>query len=184
MRIAPNKLRKHAAAAKVSTDQLAEALVEPRFKLEDARRAVSNWMAGADHPRCKKSHIDRLAKALGVGAKDICKFTSLVKWHRGSPRKARLLAELIRGKSVEKAEQLLTFNTKRAAVNIRKALLAAREDAMQSEADVTALFVTESRVDEGPRMKRFHPKDRGRAHAIIKPFSHITVSVEERVSAS
>lgn len=183
MRIASAKLKRQATAAKVSPEQLAEALVQPSFKLPDAQRAVNNWLAGNDHPRCRKAHIDAMAKTLGVQGKDICKFTSMVRWHRGSGRKARLLAALIRGKSVEKAEQLLTFNTKRAGVDIKKALISAREDAMQAEADVTALYVTESRVDDGPRMKRFHQKDRGRAHPIIKPFSHITVSIEEKAAA-
>jgi len=179
MRLAGNKLKRRALAANVSVGQLAEALVEPGFGAKDAQSAVSNWMAGRDHPRCRKAHIEKLAKAVGVASKDIAKFTSRVMHHRGSPRKAGLVVDLIRGKSVEQAEQLLAFSPKRASVDVRKALLAAREDAMQADADVTALVVTESCVDQGPRMKRFQPKDRGRAHPIIKAFSHITVSVEE-----
>jgi ribosomal protein L22 len=76
----------------------------------------------------------------------------------------------------------LTFTTKRAAVNIKKALSAAIADAEQAEADVTALFVAESRVDGAGMMKRFQPKDRGRAHPIEKRFSNITVAVEERAA--
>ena len=49
---------------------------------------------------------------------------------------------------------------------------------------MTNLFVAESTVDDGPRMKRFQPKDRGRAHQIIKRFSNITIGVEERVKGS
>ena len=75
---------------------------------------------------------------------------------------------------------MLTFSTKRAAVNIKKALTAAIADADQADADVTALYVSQSHVDEGPVMKRFRPKDRGRAHAILKQTSHITIGVEER----
>lgn len=183
MRIAGNKLKRRAQAANVSVEQLAEALAEPGFGVSDARSAVNNWMSGRDHPRCRKGHIEKMAKAVGATSKDIAKFTSKVLFHRGSPRKASLIVDLIRGKSVEQAEQLLAFSPKRAAVDVRKALLAAREDAMQADADVTALVVTESTVDQGPRMKRFQPKDRGRAHPIIKAFSHITVSVEEKGSS-
>ncbi|MCC6970864.1 MAG: 50S ribosomal protein L22 [Phycisphaerales bacterium] len=103
-----------------------------------------------------------------------------MRYHRGSPRKARLIADLVRGKSVDQALNLLTFSPKRAADNVRKALAAAIADAEQFEADVTKLVVSLSMVDEGPTMKRFQPKDRGRAHPIMKRSSHITIGVEER----
>ncbi|MFA6045634.1 MAG: 50S ribosomal protein L22 [Phycisphaerales bacterium] len=107
-------------------------------------------------------------------------FTSAVNQHRGSPRKAKLLVDLIRGKNVDQALNLLTFTTKKAAVNVKKCLNAAIADAEQAECDITRLFVAESRVDEATPIKRFQPKDRGRAHPIIKRLSHITISVEER----
>jgi len=81
---------------------------------------------------------------------------------------------------VDQALNLLTFTTKKAAVNVKKALAAAIADAEQGEVDTTLLFVSESRVNEGTVIKRFQPKDRGRAHAILKQTSHITVSVQER----
>ncbi|MDX2146929.1 MAG: 50S ribosomal protein L22 [Planctomycetota bacterium] len=111
---------------------------------------------------------------------DVARFVSQVKYHRGSPRKARLLVDLVRGKQVDEALNLLRFTPKRAAIDVRKALDAAVADAELAEADVTRLVVAESRCDEGPVLKRFQPKDRGRAHAIIKRFSHITIGVEER----
>ena len=117
-----------------------------------------------------------------VQSKDIARFVSRVNQHRGSPRKAKLLVDLIRGKDVLDAENLLTFTTKRAAVNIKKALKAAIADAEQAEADVTQLVVVESRVDDGGMFKRFQPKDRGRAHPIEKRFSNITIGVEERAA--
>jgi large subunit ribosomal protein L22 len=117
-----------------------------------------------------------------VPPKSLAAFTSQVRHHRGSPRKARLLAELIRGKNVDQALNLLTFTTKRAAVNVKKCLNAAIADAEQAECDITRLFVAESRVDNAAVIKRFQPKDRGRAHPIHKPLSHITVSVEERAA--
>ncbi|MGP1309183.1 MAG: 50S ribosomal protein L22 [Phycisphaerales bacterium] len=108
------------------------------------------------------------------------RFTSQADFVRGSARKARLVADMIRGMPVERALSTLQFSPKRAAVDVRKTLSAAIADAEQGNADVGALFVAESRVDGGPTMKRFHPKDRGRAHTIRKRMSHIVVGVEER----
>ncbi|MCW8138359.1 MAG: 50S ribosomal protein L22 [Planctomycetota bacterium] len=137
-------------------------------------------MRGADHPRCKAEDINRLAQALGVAPAKIAKFTCVFRASRGSPRKAKLLTDLIRGKSLDDALNLLTFTTKRAAVDVKKALNAAFSDAQQANADANALVVAESMVDDGPRMKRFQPKDRGRAHRIIKRMSHISIALEER----
>jgi large subunit ribosomal protein L22 len=106
-------------------------------------------------------------------------FTSTHRFARISARKARLVADLIRGKSVDQALTALTFSKKRAAVLISKALKSAVANADQAEADVRSLVVTEAKVDEGPTMKRFQPKDRGRAHPIMKRTSHISVAVAE-----
>jgi large subunit ribosomal protein L22 len=182
VRIQGDKLKKQLAARGMSPAQLGEVLSgDARLNLskQDAARGITNWCEDRDHPRCKALAIRKMADALGVRPVDICKFTSVQFGHRGSPRKARLLVDLIRGKNVLEAQNLLTFTTKRAAVNIKRVLMAAVSEAEQAEADTTRLVVTESRVDAGPVMKRFQPKDRGRAHAIIKPFSHITISVEE-----
>lgn len=164
----------------VTREQLAQALVRPGLKDVDAPRALNNWLVGRDHPRCRAVDIAKIAEILGVPVRQIARFESKVKYHRGSPRKARLLADLVRGKPVDQALNLLGFHTKRAAVNMRKCLVAAIAEAQVAEADERQLVVSESRVDEGPRMKRFQPKDRGRAHSIIKRFSHITIGVEER----
>lgn len=100
--------------------------------------------------------------------------------HRGariSPKKVKPVVDLIRGKSIVEADTLLRLSKKRAAVFVRAALTAARASADQAEADVRRLVVTDARVDSGPTMKRFQPKDRGRAHKILKRTSHITVAV-------
>ncbi|TVQ60568.1 MAG: 50S ribosomal protein L22 [Phycisphaerales bacterium] len=104
----------------------------------------------------------------------------MARFVRGSARKSRLVADMIRGMPVDKALTTLDFCDKRAAVSIRKTLNAAIADAEQAEADVGALVVAESRVDGGPIIKRFQPKDRGRAHPIRKRTSHLVVGVEER----
>ncbi|MFP4144505.1 MAG: 50S ribosomal protein L22 [Phycisphaeraceae bacterium] len=103
--------------------------------------------------------------------------------HRGariSPTKVRPLANIIRGKGFEDAMTQLELSKNRAAVMLATALKAAYNNADQAEANVRRLVVTDCRVDEGPTMKRFQPKDRGRAHPIKKRTSHITVAVDER----
>jgi large subunit ribosomal protein L22 len=124
--------------------------------------------------------IVKLSQILRVMPKDLARFTSKVNHHRGSPRKARLIADLIRGKKVDDALSLLQFSPKRASVNVKRCLTAAREEAINHDADLSLLVIVESTVDEGPRMKRFNQKDRGRSHEIIKAFSHITIGVEEK----
>lgn len=180
VRIRGTKLKAALERANLSVEQAAEAMAEPGFAKDDAARAIRNWLAGRDHPRCRASRLKKLAGVVKADVKDLVAFTSQVRYHRGSPRKAGLLADLIRGKSVDQALNLLTFTTKKAAVNLKKCLNAAVSDAEQAECDVTRLFVAESRVDKAPVIKRFQPKDRGRAHPILKPLSHITISVEER----
>jgi large subunit ribosomal protein L22 len=181
VRLRSETLKQLARDKGLSVEKLAEAVARTGLDASRAASAVKNWLAGRDHPRCKSADIERLAQALGAKPKDIARFTSRVMHHRGSPRKASLLADLIRGRSYEDALNQLAFSPKRAALNIRKALDAAYAEAEQAEADVTALIVAESRVDDGPRIKRFQPKDRGRAHPIIKRLSHITIGLEERV---
>lgn len=180
MRLRGKTVRDLAESKGVALEQLARAVERTGLEGAHAISAVGNWMRGSDHPRCKKADIERLAEALGVQPKDIARFTSEVRFHRGSPRKAKLLIDLVRGKKVDEALNMLAFTTKRAAVNVRKALSAAIADAERANADVTALVVAESTVSDGPRLKRFQPKDRGRAHPIIKLFSHITIGVEEK----
>lgn len=106
-------------------------------------------------------------------------FTSIHRYARISPRKARLVTGLIAGRHVEEALDLLKFTPKRASVMVDKVLRAAMADADEQEANVRSLFVHEARVDCGPTIKRFHPKDRGRAHSILKRTSHIVVTVGE-----
>jgi large subunit ribosomal protein L22 len=98
---------------------------------------------------------------------------------RISPRKARLIADMVRGLDVQDALNVLKFTPNRAAPLISRVLTSAVANANEAEADVELLFVKEVRVDEGPTMKRWRPKDRGRAHPIMKRTSHIHVAVEQ-----
>ena len=101
--------------------------------------------------------------------------------HRGariSPTKVRPVLELIREKDVQEALAILEHSPRRAAVLVKQALLAAQANADQAEVDVRRLYVSDARADEGPTIKRWQPKDRGRAHPIMKRTSHITVGVD------
>jgi large subunit ribosomal protein L22 len=180
MRIHSTNLKKIAAEKGLDAARLGEVIAREGLKGDKAVSAVGNWMRGSDHPRCKGEDIKKMAAALGVEVKAIAKFSALFRYHRGSPRKASLLTDLVRGKKYETALNLLTFTTKRAAVDVKQALMAAYADAEQADADIDRLYVVESSVNAGPVLKRFQQKDRGRAHPIMKRMSHITVALAEK----
>jgi large subunit ribosomal protein L22 len=99
---------------------------------------------------------------------------------RIAPRKAQLIADMIRGLPVDQAMNALEFSKKRAAWYYKAILKSAIANAEEKDADVERLFVSGSRVDQGPVLKRFQPKDRGRAHQIIKRTSHLLLELDER----
>jgi len=95
-----------------------------------------------------------------------------------SPRKIRLYADLIRGKTADEALQLLSFEITRSARLIEKVLKSAVGNARFKEIeDVEELVVVESRVDGGPVLKRSMPRARGSAYPIMKRLSHIHVGL-------
>jgi large subunit ribosomal protein L22 len=106
-------------------------------------------------------------------------WTAKHRFARISARKVRLIADLVRGRDVQDALNILKFTPNRAAPMLSKVLTSAVANANEAEADVESLVVQEIRVDEGPVMKRIHEKDRGRAHSILKRTSHIIVAVAE-----
>jgi large subunit ribosomal protein L22 len=100
---------------------------------------------------------------------------------RISAQKCRLVADQIRGLPVERALQVLTFSPKKAAHMVRKVLESAIANAEHNEgADVDELKVSAVCVDEGPTLKRWHARAKGRANHIFKRTSHITVTVAEQ----
>jgi large subunit ribosomal protein L22 len=101
------------------------------------------------------------------------------RYARISARKVRLIADLIRGRGVQDALNLMKFSPNRAAVMVSKVLTSAIANANEAEANVENLIVDRAFVDEGPTIKRFQPKDRGKALPILKRTSHITVVVEQ-----
>ncbi|HMB99950.1 MAG TPA: 50S ribosomal protein L22 [Flavobacteriaceae bacterium] len=98
-----------------------------------------------------------------------------------SPRKMRLVADLVRGEKVENALNILKFNQKEASGRLEKLLLSAIANwqAKNEDADVESaeLFVKEIRVDGGSMLKRLRPAPQGRAHRIRKRSNHVTLVV-------
>ena len=96
--------------------------------------------------------------------------------YRQAPRKVRLIADLIRGETVERAYTILEQTPKRATDQVRKLLASAVANAQQSgRALERELVVREVRVDEGVTLKRFRPVSRGSAHPIRKRTSTVTI---------
>ena len=107
--------------------------------------------------------MDTTAKLLGV---------------RLSAQKGRLVADLIRGKSVENALNILSFSPKKGAVIIRKVLESAIANAEHNDgADIDELKITRIVVEKGPVMKRFAARAKGRGARILKPTCHVYVTV-------
>jgi large subunit ribosomal protein L22 len=97
-----------------------------------------------------------------------------------SAQKCRLVVDQIRGKSVESAINILSFSTKKAAVLVKKVLMSAISNAEHNDgADIDELKVFRVYVNEGPTMKRWRPRARGRADQILKRTCHITVTVSD-----
>jgi len=103
---------------------------------------------------------------------------AILRGTRLSAQKARLLADLIRGQSVDKALNILTFSPQKSAGVIKKVLESAIANAEHNEgADIDALSVKRIFVDQGPVLKRFTARAKGRGNRISKPTCHITVTV-------
>ncbi len=100
------------------------------------------------------------------------------KFVRVSARKARLVADLIRGASVPEAQAILAFSTRAAAEPVRKVLESAMANADHNAGlDVRELHVVRATVDEGPTMRRFRPRAQGRSSRINKRTCHITIGL-------
>lgn len=107
------------------------------------------------------------------------------KYIRITPRKMRLVADLIRGRAAAEADSILRFTPRGACEPIRKVLKAAVSNAVNNHNLLEdSLFVSEIRVDPGPMFKRIAPRARGQAHILQKKTSHIYIAVAERVGAA
>jgi large subunit ribosomal protein L22 len=113
-----------------------------------------------------------------VSAAETQEVRAVAKWVRMSPRKARLVAEHIRGRSVPEARTVLAFTQRAAAREIEKVLRSAVANAEANHGlNGDSLVVSAAYVDEGPVMKRWRARARGRVARIKKPTCHITVKL-------
>jgi len=98
---------------------------------------------------------------------------------RLSPQKARLVVDMVRGKGIQDALNILQFSPQKTAPVLSKLLKSAVANAEQKGiSDVDQLFVKTVMVDQGPVLRRFMPRAQGRASRIRKPTSHITVVLD------
>ncbi|MDG1872918.1 MAG: 50S ribosomal protein L22 [Mariniblastus sp.] len=112
-------------------------------------------------------------------------FESTHRYARISPRKVRPLADLVRGKFVDEALDLLRYQPQRGARMLEKVIKTALANAQDPDQnpgriiDEHNLFIANVRVDGGPMFKRVRPKARGMSHLILKRMSHIHVGIDE-----
>ena len=103
---------------------------------------------------------------------------------RTSPKKVRQVADLVRGKDALQAQNMLLFTVNKSSKPVLKllnsAIASAKHDLHLEESN---LFISKITVDEGPKMKRWHPMSRGRAYPIIKRSSHIVLTLSEKSEA-
>jgi large subunit ribosomal protein L22 len=180
--LSSDKLNEFCRERKMSISQLASHLVTGSRDLKKATAAVRNWQQGLFRPKPTTDDIRRLSHALGVEANALMDWQSSYRYAPLSARKARLVAQMIAGRGVQEAMDLLTFTRKRAAPMMNKLIKCAIADADEQQADVDTLYVKAARVDDaGIRLgtKRWIAKDRGRAHPIRRKACHIYVTVTQ-----
>lgn len=106
---------------------------------------------------------------------------AVAKYIRIAPRKIRVVMDLIRGKNIGEAFAILKYTPKVGADVIEKVLKSAVANAEHNnDMNVDNLFISAAYADQGPTLKRIHPRSRGQAFKILKRSSHVTVVVKER----
>jgi large subunit ribosomal protein L22 len=176
------KLKEHSKKLQMDSEQLAGHLIKAGRNRREALAAVKNWQRGLFKPQPDVDDIRRLANAMSVDINDLADWRSSYRFAPISARKARLVAQLIAGRSVQDAMDILKYTRKRAATMMDKVLKSAVANADEQQADVDNLYICSARVDDaGVRIgtKRWIAKDRGRAHPIRKKACHIHISVTQ-----
>jgi large subunit ribosomal protein L22 len=106
---------------------------------------------------------------------------AIARYVRIAPRKMRIVIDIIRGKSVDEALAILKFTPKVGAEVVEKLLRSAVANAEHNyDMNVDDLVISEVFVDQGPTMKRIHPRSRGQAFRILKRSSHVTLVVADK----
>jgi large subunit ribosomal protein L22 len=180
--LSADKLKELCRERQMGVDALASHLTRGGFDRRKATVAVKNWQKGLFKPEPHAEDVRRLATALSVEVNDLSNWRSSYRFAPGSAQKARLVTQLIVGRSVQDAMDTLKFTRKRAAAMIDKVLRSAVADADEQHADVDNLYVSGACVDDaGIRAgtKRWIAKDRGRAHPIRKKACHIHITVTQ-----
>ena len=180
--LSSDKLKELYKQRKISVEQIAGQIVRGGLDEKKAVAAVKNWMRGLFKPAPSREDIRKMAAALSVAENDLANWCSSYRYAPLSARKARLVTQLIAGRSVQDAMDILKFTRKRAAPMVDKILKSAVADADEQQANVDSLYVSQARVDDaGIRIgtKRWIAKDRGRAHDIRQRACHIYVTVTQ-----
>lgn len=101
---------------------------------------------------------------------------------RVSPQKLNIVASMIRGLKADRALDVLLYSKRRIANDVRKTLVSAVANAENNNGlNPDALYVKEAHVGYSIKLRRFHPRGRGRGGVVTKPFSHLTIIVEEKI---
>jgi ribosomal protein L22 len=175
-------------------DSKAKKAAKPAAKKEPAKKAAAKkepakkaeGKKAAKKPAAKKETSKRSAKAKKEATKKAAPkapatppvVRASARFVRVAPRKARLIADQVRGLHIEKARALLQFSPRGAAEDIRKLLDSAAANAENNhDLDAEEMRVTAITVDEGPTLRRFRPRAMGRATPINKRTSHIAVAL-------
>ena len=137
--VSPEKLKDLCKQRKMSVTELASHLVRGSRDQKEAARAVRNWQKGLFKPKPSADDVRSLASALNVEANEIMDWPCSYRYAPFSARKARLVTQLIVGRSVQDAMDILKFTRKRAAPAINKLLKCAVADADEQQADVESL---------------------------------------------
>jgi ribosomal protein L22 len=166
---------KKAAAKKPAAKPKAKAAAKPTAKKPAAKKAAAKKPA-AKKAAAKKTAAKKAPAKREAGERPIV--NARARYVRVAPRKARLVADQVRGLPLEDALPLLRFSTRSAAQDIRKLLESAAANA-ETNHDLVAddLLIKDIHVDEGPTLRRYRPRALGRATRINKRTSHIAVAL-------
>ncbi len=180
---------KKAAAKKTTTSTAAKKTTKKAAapKAEEAAPAVAEDTS-AKKPAAKKAPAKKAAPKAEVKAEPVkpakpavTEATSVAKDVRVTPRKVRLVADIVRGKDVDVALAILANVNKAASAPVAKVIKAAAADATHNfHLDGDKLYVAEIQVGDGVKMKRFMPRGKGSSSGLLKRSAHIRVTVKER----